>query len=149
MRNLQENAEKFRKKLCNIVIVCKGSREAGKKWKQLAGVDFPILADEHAQFVKAFKFSTSLWNTCRTFMRCSKAELLRESGRFELMADEKRDIFQLGGEVLMDAKGKIKYLHKCQTSDDRPPCSELLQLIPKEFVEEQSTKKPSECCVLL
>lgn len=145
--------DEFVKKLCNIIIICKGTKEAGKKWKQLAGINFPILADEKAEFIKAFKFSSSLWNTCRTFVRCAKAEILKQSGRLEFLADEKRDIFQLGGEVLMDAKGKVKYLHKCQTSDDRPSCAELLRLIPSTFAERKEIihkeKENSKCCILL
>lgn len=48
----------------------------------------------------------------------------------DAVEDKKKDSFQLGGEVLMDSKGKVVYLHRCKDSEDRPAIDEIIKLIP-------------------
>jgi hypothetical protein len=93
--SLVERAKEFETKLVNIVVVCKGSRAGpfcfvfmknspikqcnfciclmhicdylgGLKWMKLAGVTFPLLADEKGDFVKFFHFGADVFNLCNT-----------------------------------------------------------------------------------
>lgn len=51
---------------------------------------------------------------------------------FKAFVDDKmHDFYQLGGDIVVDAKGKLLYVFKSKNSDDRPSVDELLETIPK------------------
>uniref|UniRef100_A0A914VUT4 Uncharacterized protein n=1 Tax=Plectus sambesii TaxID=2011161 RepID=A0A914VUT4_9BILA len=132
---LREN--EFQAKLVNIVIVCKGSKEGGAKWKQITGVTFPVLADETGDFVRSLHFGVSVWNMCKT-KKFNGRGRKRAAGITEFKAfvdDKMHDFYQLGGDVIIDSKGKLLYVFKSKNSDDRPPVDELLETIPKADID--------------
>ncbi len=52
----------------SMVIVCAGSTEGGRYWREKTGINqFPILADSKHEFLDAFKFPRSTWNTLRAW----------------------------------------------------------------------------------
>lgn len=128
MKTLEEHVEDFQRKLCNVVIVCKGTKEGGRKWRQVIGIHMPVLADEMGEFMTSFNFPISVWNMSRTSERCLLAAA-SIAKTLHLIDDKEKDVYQLGGEVLLCNRGKQFFVHKCQTTDDRPPWNELLDMI--------------------
>uniref|UniRef100_A0A914X5M6 Uncharacterized protein n=1 Tax=Plectus sambesii TaxID=2011161 RepID=A0A914X5M6_9BILA len=109
----------------------------GAKWKQITGVTFPVLADETGDFVRSLHFGVSVWNMCKT-KKFNGRGRKRAAGITEFKAfvdDKMHDFYQLGGDVIIDAKGKLLYVFKSKNSDDRPPVDELLETIPKADID--------------
>uniref|UniRef100_A0A914VTC3 Alkyl hydroperoxide reductase subunit C/ Thiol specific antioxidant domain-containing protein n=1 Tax=Plectus sambesii TaxID=2011161 RepID=A0A914VTC3_9BILA len=137
VRELVTRADEFEAKLVNIVIVCKGRREGGAKWKQLTGVTFPVLADETGAFVRCFHFGVSVWKMNNSKEFHARA-MVRASGDDEFKAfvdDELHEFYQLGGNVVLDTKGKVIYVFKSAGLDERPTADELLRNIPKVEID--------------
>lgn len=131
------------------MLICKGSREGGRKWRELMGVRFPVMADETSLFVKAFKFPSSFWNTCRSENLHKMALDKLSNNKVDTIEDKKKDAFQLGGEVLMDSKGRIVFVHRCKDSEDRPAVDNLIKLIPVPETCKEKHKKVSSMCLIM
>lgn len=114
------------------MVVCKGTKEGGKKWRQLIGLHLPVLADERGEFIAAFHFPISVWNIARTSERCQLAATIKAS-EAGMLDDAQKDLYQLGGEVLLNNRGRLLYIHKCQSTEDRPVWSHLLSVIDEKI----------------
>lgn len=125
---MQEFASQFINNGCNIIIVCKGSKEGGKKWRARVGLQLPVLADERCHLVESFDFPLSIWNAART-SSCYVLAYKVKADIIPLKDDPRADLYQMGGEVLMDATGNVLHVHKCKTPEDRPSCQDLLRLL--------------------
>lgn len=128
MAQVQEHASQFFSHGCNVLIVCKGSKEGGKKWRARIGLELPVLADERSHLVESFDFPKSIWNAART----SACYVLAYKVKADILPakdDPQADLYQMGGEVLMDATGNVLHVHKCKTPDDRPTCQDLIRLL--------------------
>lgn len=51
------------------------------------------------------------------------------------MDDELHEFYQLGGNVVLDCKGKVIYVFKSIGFDERPSADELLENIPKAEID--------------
>lgn len=155
--------QEFHKRLCNVVAVCRGSKEGARKWRTRLGFDLPTLADERGDLVLNFDFPPSVWNAARTSVCRDVATKVKETGEpadalgSTLMALTTQTVYQTGGEIILDSKGHVLLAHKCRTQDDRPSCDDLLALMTKDM---ESAASPREvfptrtknvtkvCCVL-
>lgn len=138
----------FQKRLCNVVAVCKGSKEGARKWRTRLGFDLPTLADERGELVHGFDFPPSAWNAARTAV-CREIASKVGSGPADvaetmgaaMMASTANTIYQTGGEIILDSKGKVLLAHKCRTQEDRPRCTDLLALMTKD-IEQLTASTP-------
>lgn len=88
----------------------------------------------------SFDFPPSVWNASRTLV-CREIASKVGSGSVELalslgsslMAATTQTVYQTGGEIILDSKGKVLLAHKCRTQDDRPTCDDLLALMTKDI----------------
>lgn len=92
-----------------------------------------VLADERAHLAESFDFPLAIWNVAKTAMCQAWAHKVLTDK--PLTDDHRADLYQTGGEVLMDASGNILHVHKCRTPDDRPSCDDLLQLVGRKNQE--------------
>jgi peroxiredoxin len=68
VKAIHDRAREFELHLCNVSIVCRGSKEGGLKWRKLTGINFPVLADEHRDFVTSLQFKQSVFHLTSTDM---------------------------------------------------------------------------------
>uniref|UniRef100_A0A914X6C8 Alkyl hydroperoxide reductase subunit C/ Thiol specific antioxidant domain-containing protein n=1 Tax=Plectus sambesii TaxID=2011161 RepID=A0A914X6C8_9BILA len=132
VQSLVERAKEFDAKMTNVVIVCKGSKEGGVKWKQLAGVTFPLLADEDGDFVRYLHFGVDIYNLCCTglFQKRAQLQVTGDTVFKGLVEDKIHSIYQMGGAIIVDCKGQVVYFFKSKDAYERPPVAELLSSIP-------------------
>uniref|UniRef100_A0A914W0I8 Alkyl hydroperoxide reductase subunit C/ Thiol specific antioxidant domain-containing protein n=1 Tax=Plectus sambesii TaxID=2011161 RepID=A0A914W0I8_9BILA len=132
VRALVDRAKEFETKCANIIIVCRGTKEGGAKWKQLTGVTFPVLADEQSEFVRSLHFGASIWDLCNmaVFHWRAKVRAVGDTEYRGYVEDKLHDFYQLGGDIIVDAKGKLISVYKSKSTTDRPSVDELLKFIP-------------------
>jgi len=160
--------QEFHKRLCNVVAVCKGSKEGARKWRTRLGFQLPTLADERGELVSNFDFPPSVWNAARSAVcrdlasqvGAGSQESAVELGA-DLMTHATQTVYQTGGEIILDCKGKVLLAHKCRSQDDRPSCEDLLALMTKDIeasmtprgslstpAKTRNSSKSKMCCVL-
>ena len=89
---------------------------------------FPILADPQRVAYRKFALKRLLWlqvfspATLRLYWKLLREDMKREDyGR--------DDIYQSGGDFLLDRDGNILFAHRSQNPSDRPSALHLLQVI--------------------
>jgi hypothetical protein len=90
---------------------------------------FQVAVDPSHAAYHAFGFGrTSWWSILSP---TSIARYLRAicRGTWPRKPVEGEDLLQLGGDVVADADGIIRYLYRSRTATDRPPPTELLQAV--------------------
>ena len=89
---------------------------------------FTILADPQRVAYRKFALKRLSWlqvfspATLRVYWKLLRAGLKRENYG-------KEDIYQAGGDFLLDRDGNILFAHRSQNPSDRPSASRLLQVI--------------------
>ena len=87
--------------------------------------DAVMLSDEHRVAYAAFGFDRAsaarVWLDPRVWWRY--AGLLARGRRLERPED---DTLQLGGDVLVDGGGRIRWIHRSEGPEDRPTLAQLI-----------------------
>lgn len=93
-------------------------------WVQNCGFDFPLAVDTERELYVSLGLPRSvlIW-TMPTLIKY--AEQLR-AGRKLLASGKGDDIYQMGGDFVVDSAGKLAYIHRGKNSYDRPAVEDLL-----------------------
>jgi hypothetical protein len=109
-----------------VVVVSFASPPALSAYRERFGLeDAVLLSDERRAAYSAFGFERGsrlrVWLDPRVWW--SYARLLARGGRLERPDD---DTLQLGGDVLVDADGVVRWIYPSRGPEDRPTPPELL-----------------------
>jgi hypothetical protein len=89
---------------------------------------FTILADPQRTAYRAFSLKQlSFWQVFSSSTLVRYLQLFREGRR--LPRYEKADIYQSGGDFILDREGNIVFAHRGRNPADRPSAPELLNAI--------------------
>jgi peroxiredoxin len=100
------------------------------KYQERHRLPFAILADPQRAAYRAFELRRLSW--FRVFSPATLklyVKLLREGMKRETYG--KQDIYQSGGDFLLDREGNILFAHRSQDPADRPSAKKLLQEIDR------------------
>ena len=86
---LQARANEFGEKLCQVVLLCRTTRDAGCKWRKLTGTTFPVMADDDLNFVRKLGFHRSQWNIKRIENLSDIAQYFLEGNQMKSIEDDK------------------------------------------------------------
>lgn len=124
---MHQSVQEFAKKRCNILLVCKGSKEGGRKWQSLIDVHFPLFADERGDFVETLNLHRrSYWNICQTMVRNDFASVILAGQTLPPLPDPFHDLFQLGADLLVDSNGRVIFAYLCNGSTDWSTSDDIL-----------------------
>lgn len=99
------------------------------------GLDWPVLIDESRGLYRAYGMERGgLWHVWGPPAWWAYIKLLARGRRLRKMSG---DVFQLGGDVLVDPDGIVRVHHVGNGPADRPPVSELLAVV------RESAKRPA------
>jgi peroxiredoxin len=96
-------------------------------FRRQLGLRYPVLADETRATYRAFGLGRAPWwrvwapRTIRTYAR-----LIRAGRRLHRPTQDTR---QLGGDFVVDPRGRVAYVHRSARPDDRPPVPELIDAV--------------------
>jgi peroxiredoxin len=97
-----------------------------KTWLAETASPFPLVVDPGQELYRLFGLFRSVWRTFspRTLLYYTKARL---SGATKEMTGS--DVYQLGGDFLINRRGTIRFDHRSIDPVDRPKVAELLSLL--------------------
>uniref|UniRef100_A0A914X356 Alkyl hydroperoxide reductase subunit C/ Thiol specific antioxidant domain-containing protein n=1 Tax=Plectus sambesii TaxID=2011161 RepID=A0A914X356_9BILA len=131
-----ERVADFASRNCRLLVVCRATREGATLWRKMIGLQMPVLADEFGDLIQAidFRLSVAMFANSAYVHKCAQRSSQRVSSRESAyrLDDAHNCIYQLGGDVLIDDKRHVLFVHKSRTPKDRLSIDDLLQKIPIE-----------------
>ena len=109
---------------CEVALVTFTAPRNLRGYRSRLGLPFAVLADEDRRTYRAYGLGRGPWwrvwgpATLRAYAR-----LLRRGGR---VARPTEDTLQLGGDFVVDAAGRLAYVHRSTGPADRPPVDDLV-----------------------
>jgi hypothetical protein len=125
---LREHHEDFERAGANLLAIGMGIPEMAANFRDTQGIPFPLLVDRTKQTYRALELGRGSWMDVagpKVWTRGAKSIL---SGRGQGVP--KQDPWQLGGAIVAEAGGQIRYVHRAKTSSDNPKPEDLLEQIP-------------------
>lgn len=123
MAQLRRFEEEFRQVGVQVLIISFGAEHWARAWLQETGSPFPLLLDPERATYQAYGLGSS-------FVRVWSPKVMWHYLKLVLAGEKLRpaqgDPHQLGGEVIVDAAGVIRLLHRSKDPVDRPPVGKLL-----------------------
>lgn len=126
---MREREEEFRGRKVRIAVVTFENDFLARVYAEEASLAWPLLVDDTRETYRAYgMLSASFWEiwgpkTWWAYLKeILKGEKLRKPGG---------DIFQRGGDVLVDPEGIVALHHVGVGPADRPPVERLLQVIDR------------------
>lgn len=94
---------------------------------RVMGLPFPVLSDPERRGYAAFGLTAG--ERGKVWSRQTAGAYLRGLAHGRLPHIPKGDTTQLGGDVVLDAEGRIAYLYRSDTPADRPSVDDLLDAV--------------------
>ena len=111
----------------NVVLVSYYDRETAIQWMQEVNTNFPMYLDSNRSVYNILGYSALARLNAKTVFRAIKLSVKSRTFVKLPTADTPK---QMGGNVIITRDGKILYIHRCETPDDRPSADDLLKLLP-------------------
>ena len=120
----------FDRRDVSIVVVSFAEPAKLLQYQEYHNWPFPILADPNRVTYQAFALKRLSW------LRVFSPSTLRMYFKLLCKGQERRyygkdDIYQAGGDFLLDREGNILFAHRGQDPADRPPPEKLLKTIDR------------------
>jgi peroxiredoxin len=119
----------FRKRGANVVAIGQGTGEEAERIGRMLKLDFACYGDPGHDSYRALGMGrTGVFGlTLAPFLR-DPAGSLRNVTQADMRAaaNPRSDVFRLGGALVADRAGKIRFLHRSRTTTDVPETDALL-----------------------
>ncbi len=112
----------------NLLAIGMGIPEVAAHFRDTQGIPFPLLVDRNRQTYKALRIGRgSLIDVAgpKVWARGARSIL---TGRGQGVP--KQDPLQLGGAIVVETGGRVRYVHRAKTSSDNPRPEDLLEQLP-------------------
>ena len=131
---VQRDLEGFEKRDARVVAIGMGTGEEAAAMAERLELEFPLLGDPGHLGYDAFGLVRDGWWGLlgKPFLE-RPLEALRDISDADLKASAspRSDVKRLGGVVITDADGTIRYLRRAERSDDLPPNAELFDALDR------------------
>ncbi|XP_063040283.1 uncharacterized protein LOC134435322 [Engraulis encrasicolus] len=123
-----------------VVVVSFGCQEGAHHWLEETGCSYDMLLDPQRKVYAAFGFGVSLFKVLGFNNILRYSEFILDNYEFPRpLPAIQEDMFQLGGDVLLDDAGKVLYSHSCTSPLDRPGVEHILLAI-RSTTHSEATK---------
>jgi hypothetical protein len=122
---LRDRHEDFERVGANLLAIGMGIPEMAAHFRDTQEIPFPLLVDHTKETYRALEIGRGSWMDVagpKVWARSAKSIL---SGKGQGVP--KQDPLQLGGAIVVEAGGRVRYLHRAKTSSDNPKPEELLE----------------------
>ncbi|CAB1331290.1 unnamed protein product, partial [Coregonus sp. 'balchen'] len=117
-----------------VVLVSFGCREGALHWLAETGCQYDMLLDPHRKEYSAFGLGTSLKNVLNFNNMLLYAEYVVANLGFPRgLSSIEDNMFQLGGDFVLDDQGRVLFSHCCDSPIDRPAVEDMLGAIQKGY----------------
>lgn len=90
---------------------------------------FPVVADPSLTAYHAFGLERTSWRAMMRVGAAWRVARLMLRGWSLKRPDKEEDLLQMGGDFILDEHRRLLYAHRSTEPTDRPPASELIQII--------------------
>uniref|UniRef100_A0A3Q0RQ52 Selenoprotein L n=1 Tax=Amphilophus citrinellus TaxID=61819 RepID=A0A3Q0RQ52_AMPCI len=110
-----------------VVVVSFGCQEGASHWLQQTGCQYDMLLDPERKVYGAFGLGASLKKVLNFSNMLIYSEYVANDMEFpQELPWIQDDMFQLGGNFVLDEHGKVLFSHHCQSPIDRPSVEDIL-----------------------
>ncbi|XP_041928533.1 uncharacterized protein LOC121693270 [Alosa sapidissima] len=129
-KELQARQEDLDLRSIRVVVVSFGCQEGALDWLKETGCPYDMLLDPQRNVYTAFGFGVSLLQVLRFNNMLQYSEFILSNLEFPRpLPTIQDDMFQLGGDVLLDDCGRVLFSHSCTSPLDRPGVDDILSAI--------------------
>ena len=127
---MQSSKSEFEQRGVSIVVVSFANPATLLSYQRQQQWPFIILADPQRTAYRAFSLKPlSLWRVFSLSTLVGYLRLPREGRRPRLYG--KTDIYQSGGDFILDRAGNVLFAHRSRTPADRPKTTQLLNAVDR------------------
>ncbi|XP_037602466.1 prostamide/prostaglandin F synthase-like isoform X2 [Sebastes umbrosus] len=127
LKDLEKNQRSFDAHSIEVVVVSFGCQEGASHWLQQTSCQFDMLLDPERKMYTAFGLGASLKKVLNFSNMLLYAEYVVDNMEFPRgLPSIQDDMFQLGGDFLLDEHGRVLFSHCCQSPIDRPSAEDIL-----------------------
>uniref|UniRef100_A0A3B3Z8R8 Uncharacterized protein n=1 Tax=Periophthalmus magnuspinnatus TaxID=409849 RepID=A0A3B3Z8R8_9GOBI len=110
-----------------VLVVSFGCRDGATHWISETGCAFDMLLDPQRQLYVAFSLGSSLWKVLNFRNMLVYGEYVAQDQEFPKdLPSIQDDMFQLGGDFVLNEHGSVLFSHCCQSPIDRPSVYRIL-----------------------
>lgn len=128
MAELEANQTLLEARSVRVLVVSFGGVEGAKLWLEQTGCTFRMLLDPERKIYRSFGLGSS-------YAKVMKFSCLLQYSEYSLAQRDLpdvpprllEDIYQMGGDFLLDDTGKVLLSHPCKNPLDRPSLVGILQ----------------------
>ena len=108
----------------SVVLITFTRQRNLRGFRRLLQLRYPVLADETRAVYRAYGLGRASWRRIWTWRTLrAYGRLLRAGHRLRRPTEDTR---QLGGDFVVDPRGRLAYAYRSRTPDDRPAVDELV-----------------------
>ncbi|XP_022606227.1 prostamide/prostaglandin F synthase-like [Seriola dumerili] len=127
LKDLEKSQRSLDAHSVEVVIVSFGCREGASHWLQETGCRYDMLLDPDRKMYTAFSLEASLKKVLNFSNMLLYAEYVADNMEFPRdLPSIQDDMFQLGGDFVLDEHGRVLFSHCCQSPIDRPTVEDIL-----------------------
>lgn len=110
-----------------VLVVSYGSLEGATFWLDQTGTEFDMLFDEERAVYQAFSLGSSFAKVMKFKSLLHYSEFMVMNRQFpEVPPQFIDDLFQMGGDFVLDEGGKVIFSYRCKSPVDRPSPAQIL-----------------------
>ncbi|KAM3594901.1 uncharacterized protein V6R79_015540 [Siganus canaliculatus] len=127
LKDLEKNQSSLDARAVDVVVVSFGCQEGASHWLQETDCGYDMLLDPDRKLYAAFGLGASLKKVLNFSNMLLYAEYVAADMEFPRgLPSIQDDMFQLGGNFLLDEHGRVLFSHCCQSPIDRPSVKDIL-----------------------
>ncbi|CAI9730810.1 Hypothetical predicted protein [Octopus vulgaris] len=112
---------------CDVLLLFFGSQKSIKQWLAETKSSFPSFQDSSKNIYSALGLRRSVKEVfCMKTTQYYAAEMASDGIIPTPYKDFNEDIYQMGGDFIIDQTGKILFTYRSQTPSDRPSAEQIL-----------------------
>ncbi|KAI4892445.1 hypothetical protein NFI96_028548, partial [Prochilodus magdalenae] len=110
-----------------VLVVSYGSLEGAEFWLAQTGYGFDMVFDPERKVYQAFSLGSSFAKVIKfdNMLRYSEFHVAKRSFP-QVPSEFIDDLFQMGGNFVLDEGGAVIFSHRCQNPVDRPSAEHIL-----------------------
>ncbi|XP_063764728.1 prostamide/prostaglandin F synthase-like isoform X2 [Eleginops maclovinus] len=130
LQHLQDHQSTLDAHSVKVVVVSFGCEGGASHWLQETGCQYDLLLDPERKLYAAFGLGASVWKVLNFSNMLLYAEYVVNSLPFPRgLPNIQEDMFQLGGDFVVDEHGGVLFSHCCQSPTDRPPLQDIISAL--------------------
>ncbi|XP_038585109.1 uncharacterized protein LOC119910525 [Micropterus salmoides] len=127
LKDLEKSQRSLDANSIEVVVVSFGCQEGASHWLQETGCQYDMLLDRDRKIYAEFGLGASLKKVLSFSNMLLYAEYVVDNMEFPRgLPSIEDDMFQLGGDFVLDEHGRVLFSHCCQSPIDRPSVEDIL-----------------------